>query len=1406
MFDADEPNSFFRRLARLANSEEWSAKKTYHKALVHISETQEWIATKIEEKFGAAVAENKFPKIEEIEQVTLETVDPRSTKQLLLDKFERVKVSVDVPVEQTRQRLQDLFRRAVPEATKETLELFVLRQLIKSAPECWRLRLKEADLKTIQEVESKIRTLQDAGRSEKASIGTNIQVRRAQTEGNIQREPIRCAQCKLRGHHMSDCRTKCHRCGTQGHISQNCRRPKGPVNNQKKFTGPGKTGNVRRMVGYFDWEKTQEKVAGPEEPVAQDREVQAEIVDERITDEEEFMECQEEYEDRVSLPDSEGENSENQIVSTKVSAIRRGVVLSPDESMEFKLIFGYQGNLVKTVVDTGCRFNILREDFYKSLCPEIPLTPTCIGMVCLNKSSVQTLGEIELESEVDATLRKLRWIVVQTATDEILLGMEGAVALELTLEARTLRVSTQNDSREQRIEAMLDRYPDVFSKDQYDVGKVDYKHSIPTTDERPIFRKEYKVPVNFESKARVMLKEMIKRGLIEECQSNWACPAIFLDKGNGMLRLVLNYQALNEKTIFDPMPIPNMYSIVRKLSNGVLFTRLDARNSFWHIGLREEDRDKTSFVTMGKQYRFLVMPMGLKSAPATLTRALAITLKDDIESGQVHIFYDDTIIATDCPEDQEGAHLFRVNSVLKKLNEAAWKLNKEKCEFMKTEITALGHKIRQGKIQITPSYMREMADWKIPENKKELQRFTGFAGYHQKFIKDYSKIVKPLTDLLGDVPYEIKDEQREAFQTIKELLTSKPVLRDYDPDKDLTLITDASDSGWGAYLEQEQHPIDYASGKWNSTQQRYSTSKKELKAVLNAIKKFSYFLAGKHFTLVTDHEALARGIKPNCSDSELYRWSRKIDPYSFSVVHRMGSQIAQADALSRKPESNQLRRIKDCTEFQTELKNDEVLWYIQSILEGTALTRPTEPDVRGELEFYESQIEKGNLKLADDKIYIKIDNDNKLIVPKSLKKLIFSYAHNHELAGHQGFKRTKARIGEKYFWYKIAADVQKWKTECRTCAKHDIKRQAPGVSKSTVPVKGIALSQWSMDILGPLPQSEQGNRYILVLSDLFTKWIELYALPDQQSNQIINCLMDLICRYSIPGSILTDNGTNFSSRCYKLMLQSMQIREIHTTPYHPQTDGQTERFNATLMQALRKYIEEEPRGWDTKLQFVAFSYRTSVHSVTGYTPYQLVFGRRAREPVHVCLGEETNNQRKYLENFLEAEQWRENALERINTEKDGRIEEKECKYQEGDLIMLKNLAPKSKLSPKYRGPFKIIKCQNPDFIIDLDGTQKKMHGQHLKPFLKRGDLDILDVSTGAEATDDKKDNLDETEESEDDELIELSEEWLGSQSEDQISMNSNNTESTQSSSSKLFNFLPIESRSGRKITKTKKYL
>ena len=501
---------------------------------------------------------------------------------------------------------------------------------------------------------------------------------------------------------------------------------------------------------------------------------------------------------------------------------------------------------------------------------------------------------------------------------------------------------------------------------------------------------------------------------------------------------------------------------------------------------------------------------------------------------------------------------------------------------------------------------------------------------------------------------------------------------------------------------------------------------------------------------------------------------------------------------------------------------------MESRLKGVSAEKPPE-EFNSEVAFYEGQLERGNLDSSGGRLSLMVDGERKIIVPRGMRKLIFGFAHSHEFAGHLGVERTRKRIRESYFWFRSSQDISRWKSECLTCARHDVKRQAPHVSSKTVPVKGSPLSQWAMDVLGPLPRSRRDNQFVLVLTDRFTKWVELYALPDQRTERIVACLIDLVCRYSVPSEILSDNGSNFSSRCFKALLNSLQIRQIQTTPYHAAGNGQTERFNATLMQALRKYVEESPQDWDDKLQTVAFSYRTSRHSVTGYSPYQLVFGRKPREPVHLVIEPGDSPPTEPLENFRKAEEWRRDALQRIEAEQMSRSEDVRSVYEVGDYVMLKNLKPKNKLSPKYRGPFVVKEIRNPYYVLDVDGKNKAVHGIHLKLFLTQGEgSEIIDVSAWKPSdsvevnsqdceTDDSdqeptEDWLIESDDSEEDDEpqptpnLEGEPEVMENQVEEARNEEQGDARDHVSGENGALQFIPATSSKGRIITKNSKYM
>ena len=479
---------------------------------------------------------------------------------------------------------------------------------------------------------------------------------------------------------------------------------------------------------------------------------------------------------------------------------------------------------------------------------------------------------------------------------------------------------------------------------------------------------------------------------------------------------------------------------------------------------------------------------------------------------------------------------------------------------------------------------------------------------------------------------------------------------------------------------------------------------------------------------MTDHQAIEKGLRAD-TDDELFRWARKLNMYSFTIVHRAGSSIPHADALSRRFTDSAVKRLKQAEEFEIETLTDPVLKYVVENLQGKEdITRPDGVEFLEELSFYDRILAKDKIYLDRGRLRVRVDESVRVVVPRGMRFQIFALAHSHPMAGHPGERRTWARISETYTWFRSKRDVVIMVKGCLVCAKHNTRRVGSQASKKTVPVEGIPLSQWAMDVLGPLPKSGDGNQYILVVTDLLTKWVELFAMPDQKAQTVVECLISVINRYSIPASILSDNGSNFKSNLVKKLFETLQVKPIYTSPYHPESDGQCERFNSTLVQTLRKLIEERPEEWNRKLQYVAFSYRTSKHSVTGYSPYQLVFGRKPREPVHTLTEPDETRSATYLANFKDAEGWRRIALRRINAEKEDRVWQNEApEYKEGDLVMLKDHRRTSKLSPMYKGPFRVCEEKDPNYVLDIDDQRKTWHANQLKLFLRSGQENRLEL-------------------------------------------------------------------------------
>lgn len=475
-------------------------------------------------------------------------------------------------------------------------------------------------------------------------------------------------------------------------------------------------------------------------------------------------------------------------------------------------------------------------------------------------------------------------------------------------------------------------------------------------------------------------------------------------------------------------------------------------------------------------------------------------------------------------------------------------------------------------------------------------------------------IAKPLTDLTRkDVPFLWSLECQHAFDELKRRLMSEPILGHPNPDRMFILTTDACKTGWGAVLSQgsgkEEYVISYASGKYSLCQQKYSTTELELLALKNGIDKFRHYLLGKPFVAVTDHQALSWLKRQKDPPDRLARWLLWLNQYDFEVRHKPGKMIPHADALSR------VRTTKDMTECQSisdAVTNDLVFSWLRDELQGVK-HKSDQPD-SAELRYYLR--EKDKLSVVNGEIIRRSSGyaSPQKLVPPVLRERVISLAHDHVLSGHFGVRKTIGRITPLYYWFGLTNSVRAFIRNCRGCALVKCEARPQREARGTIRVLGDKFEQISADIL-TLPLSSSGFKYVLVITDLFSKFVELYPMRNQSAESVAKCIVDFVCHYGIPVSLLTDQGSNFESDLIKQINDKLGIQKLRTSVYHACCNGQCERFNLTLCEALTQYVKSNCRDWDKYLQMIAFAYNTSVHSTTQVTPYKLVFGKEARHPI-----------------------------------------------------------------------------------------------------------------------------------------------------------------------------------------------
>lgn len=876
-----------------------------------------------------------------------------------------------------------------------------------------------------------------------------------------------------------------------------------------------------------------------------------------------------------------------------------------------------------------------------------------------------------------------------------------------------IRLDHVNQEESKEIYALCQEYKDIFYCDQLPLSFTNsVKHEIRTTNEDPIFVRPYRQAPIQTLEINKQVEKLLENNVVQESHSPWNAPVHLVPKkmdasGETKFRMVIDYRRLNEITVDDKYPLPNINDLFDKLGKSVYFSTIDLASGYHQIEVEKRDRQKTAFSTQNGHYEFVRMPFGLKTAPATFQRTMDNVLRG-LQGLHCMVYLDDVIIYSSSLKE----HMIKLKLVFERLRATNLKIQLDKSEFLRKEVLYLGHTITKEGLKPNDDKIKAVLEFPIPKTTTEIKSFLGLVGYYRRFIKDFAKITQPLTSCLKKRNKIIIDQKYvDAFNKCKELLTHAPLLQYPDFNEKFILTTDASNVALGAVLSQgkigSDKPIAYASRTLSDTESRYSTIERELLAIIWATKHFRPYLYGKKFYIYTDHRPLAWLNSLKDPNSKLTRWRLRLQDFDFEIIYKNGKQNTNADALSRiklnalnddqdgqsmvvnvdrKENSNSSTvtisdksktisaiTISDSSESGKSLESNFPIrtpsepsnnsQTIHSALDLESLGIPilreaidTKPNqilvffwhknetqvnhfnrdkqkvievflpldntdliknflkeyIRPKLKYFIyfehsehrrlfsniviSLFKKDTIQLfecTERVVYVEDENEQKAVILK----------HHEGITCHRGIKETLTHIRRNYYWNNMQETISAVINACEACKKmkYDRKPLKPVLQLTQTqeaPFQEIFIDLFSIE-----------SKYYLTLIDAFSKLGQCLEISNKSTPEVVRALMKYFSFYGTPKKISADPGTEFNNDLMREFLALHKI-DLHIgTPNNPNSMGLIERFHSTIIEIYRlaKY-EKKCTDAASVMTYSVMAYNHTIHSATGLTPFEVVFG------------------------------------------------------------------------------------------------------------------------------------------------------------------------------------------------------
>ena len=920
------------------------------------------------------------------------------------------------------------------------------------------------------------------------------------------------------------------------------------------------------------------------------------------------------------------------------------------------------------------------------------------------------------------------------------------------------------------LKEFLSKHRDIFALSTTELGCTDVvTHKIELNDETPFKEKIRPIPPGAYDELKRHLAELLTAGVITESKSPFSSNMVLIRKRDQTLRLCIDYRRLNLRTIKDSYALPRVDTLLDSLKGARYFASLDLISGYHQVALHPDHCERTAFAAGSFGfYEYVRMPFGLCNAPGTFERLMEKVL-EGLNLVTCAVYLDDVVVFASTKEElyERLNEVFaRIRAANLRLKPKKCKFLQKSLDFLGYTVSQDGVQCSETHLASVatwpaPTNIKELQTFlgfcnfyrrfisgyaSIVQPLLMLLRGGGSGGRGKK-----KKIHK------DSVPWSWGEKQQQAFEDIKVKLISPPVLAYPDYGKPFTLHVDASLLGLGAVLYQEfeskLRPIAYASKSLNNAEKKYSVHKLEFLALKWAMtEKFNHYLYGQSFVVYTDHNPLAYVTTSAKLDATGHRWLAEMSSYNFTIYYKPGVQNADADGMSRRPhpetEQTQCTRrispevfkeicalVASDKEFaglgeslglpfiaytnavsvspglpidwaQEQRKDSDLARVIELVERDTRLTerqrKKEPPGVMRLLSYWVSLVIRDKVLYKRSKV---LDSDyDRVVIPKSRRQQVLGMVHDD--LGHLGRDKTISVAQERFFWVGLAKDVENKIKSCLPCicAKSPhLPERAPLCSITTTrPLELVCMDFVSLEM------SKGGFQNILVITDHFTKYALAFPTRNQEAKTVAKILVDqFVVHYGIPERVHSDQGASFEGKIIKHLCQLLGMKKSRTTPYHPQGDGITERFNRTLLSMLKTLDASGKASWKDHVAPLVHAYNCTRHESTHFSPYFLMFGRTPRLPVDIFLGcpvelpSSVSSLKERLENaYKVASDVVKQAAGRQKQNYDRKV--RGGQLHVGDRVLVKNvgLKGKNKLANKWKPDVFVIELQeNPDIPV-----------------------------------------------------------------------------------------------------------